>query len=70
MKSRVIDGESISRQTPWLTLHVDNREIVKRLEEHNVPKGVVQRYDEIWSGCIPTEPLKYIDKDGNLWDWS
>lgn len=68
--SRVIAGESQIRINKWLLLHADNSEIVKLLEEHNVPKGVIKRYDEIFSGCIPTESLKYIDKDGNLWDWS
>lgn len=66
----IIKRETTIRITKWLVLHENTNEIVNLLEKHNIPNGVVKRYDEIESGCIPTISLKYIDQDGNLWDWS
>lgn len=67
MYSRIIKNKSIKKLDHYLTLNIDNDEIIN-LIPNNIRKEIVIEYDEVLEFCIPTRDLKYYDKNGNYWD--
>ena len=67
MNSRIIKGSLCKRLDHYLTLNVNNDEIINLIPD-NIKSKIIASYDEVLEFCIPTRDLKYYDKNGNYWD--